>query len=101
MKRSEERVKLLAGVFCLCAFVCYAATRQYCTRYMPEIAGPEVGRTIPLEANYGKTVYLTGSESHYVDLAYGIAALFGAAAVATILVRSWQAFKAGMDEKRA
>ena len=99
MKISEKRTNLLVGLCCVLAFVCVVVTQQYCTWHMPEVAMPEIGRVIPLEANYGKTVYLTDSESYYVRLVYGTAVALGAAALAVVLWRSWQTFKEAIEEE--
>jgi len=73
MKLTEKLRKRITAVFAILAFGCVIVPRQYCTRHMPETPQPEIGRTIPLDANYGKTVYLTSSEACYVNLAFMVA----------------------------
>lgn len=97
MKLTDVRKNLLVGIFAAVGFGCYAGTQQYCTRHMPDVARPEIGRIIPLTANYGRTVYLTGSESHYVNLAYGAGVVFYIMAFAVVLIHAWQAFKQARD----
>ena len=44
--------------------------RQYYTRNRPETAQIELGRVVAIDANYGKTVYVTRSEKVNMDLTY-------------------------------
>jgi hypothetical protein len=99
MKLTKEKINWLMFLFGFLALACFAATRQYCTRHMPDAPNPDDGRTIALEANYGKTVYLTASEFHYVRIADGTAMTFGAIAFAVVLVHSWRMFREGLHEK--
>jgi hypothetical protein len=99
MKLTEGKTNSMLLTFGFLAFACFVVTRQYCTTQMPEAVRPEIGRTIAFEANYGKTVYLTVPESHYVHVAYGTAMALGAVACAVVLLRSWQMFREGLHEK--
>ena len=54
----NKTVKLLGAVSML-AFLGAGMLRQYYTRSMPETPQIQQGRTIPIDANYGKTVYVT------------------------------------------
>lgn len=99
MKLTEKVRDRLSGLFFIFGFVCFTVTRQYCTLHMPEAPQVEIGRTMPLEANYGKTVYLTSSELRHVHLVYAVAAASGFIAVGIMFFYSWQIFKEARDGK--
>ena len=54
--------KTVFGILFVAAFVSMVATRQYYTRARPESPRPDMGWTIPVGVNYGKTVYVTEGE---------------------------------------
>ena len=60
----------LVGVLFVCWFLGVAGLRQYFTLYRPEYPQVEQGRTIPIDANYWKTVFVTPSEKKISDLMY-------------------------------
>jgi hypothetical protein len=51
------------ATFCLVLLaISFVGLRQYYTRERPAIAQPMLGRVVPVELNYNKTVYVTRSE---------------------------------------
>jgi len=58
------------GVLFLLTFFGATLLRQHYTRSMPETPQIQEGRTIPIDANYGKTIYVTLSEKRELDAAY-------------------------------
>jgi hypothetical protein len=55
-------------VLCVCSFVGIVSLRQYYTLYRPESPQVELGRTVAIDANYGKTVFVTPREKRARDL---------------------------------
>lgn len=69
------------GVLFLLAFLGATLLRQYYTRYMPETPQIQEGRTIPIDANYRKTVYVTLGEQRELEAAYITVGIVGVAFV--------------------
>jgi hypothetical protein len=98
MKITAKLRNRITFVFAILAFGAVVVPRQYCTLHMPETPQPEIGRTIPIGANYGKTVYLTRSEARYMDLAFSVAIGSVSVVAAAILSHAWQQFKEAKNE---
>ena len=52
----------VAGVMALSCFFGLMSLRQYYTWHRPESPQPELSRTVSVQLNYGKTVYVTPTE---------------------------------------
>ena len=63
----NKRLQRVLGILCLCSVLGIVALRQYYTRYRPEMPQPEFGRTVKIDANYGKTVFVTPTEKRIRD----------------------------------
>jgi hypothetical protein len=65
------------GVLFLLAFLSMTLLRQYYTQSMPETPQIQAGRTIPIDVNYRKTVYVTSREQRELEAAYIIVGIMG------------------------
>ncbi len=77
-------VWISGGVFLMC-FGGTMYVRQYQTRNRPDTPQPAVGFVYPLDANYGKTVYISASDWGMRVSAYAALAASGVALIAASL----------------
>jgi len=98
MKMTAKLKNRIAGVFAILAVGCVVVPRQYYTLHMPEAPQPEIGRIIPIDANYGKTVYLTSSEARHMNIAFTVALVSVGIVAAAIFFHAWQQFKEAKNE---
>jgi hypothetical protein len=61
----------LLGIVLWLTFLGATALRQDYTRQMPAMPQVAQGRIIPIEVNYGKTVYVSSGEKAKLNIAYG------------------------------
>ena len=76
------------GIVFVVSLFSMMAVRQYYTRNMPQSPQQELGRTVALKVNYGKTVYVTVSEERNLNLIYVVAALAASATLVFVIVRA-------------
>jgi hypothetical protein len=79
----KKNIKILIGGIILSWLFGTMSARQYFTRNRPESSQPELRRTVPVQLNYGKTVYVTPGEnrllyftSEWVGIPLVIAVIF-------------------------
>jgi hypothetical protein len=66
--KNEKTIFRLVRVLCLCWFVSVVGLRQYYIRSRPESPQKELGLTVGIDANYGKTVFVSPKEKRLSDL---------------------------------
>jgi hypothetical protein len=76
------------GIVFLVSLFSMMTVRQYYTRNMPQVPQQESGRTIAIEVNYGKTVYVTVREKRNLHLVYIVAALSIAGTLVFVVLRA-------------
>jgi hypothetical protein len=87
MSLTPARVIVVGIVYAL-SLSSVIVVRYYYTWHMPMTPEPNKGRTIAVEVNYGKTVYVSPSEQKLLYGTYVAVTLAFVAAVATYLLRS-------------
>jgi hypothetical protein len=65
----KKLFKPLIGIIFLGWLFGMMAVRQYYTRHRPESPQPELSRTVAVQLNYGKTVYVTPEENRILVFA--------------------------------
>jgi hypothetical protein len=81
----------LIAMLCVCSFAGIVGLRQYYTCYRFETPQPELRRTIRIDANYGKTVFVTPWEDRIRHLVYASVLLpvaIGATCFVVIVVKT-------------
>lgn len=76
------------GIVFLASLFSVMAVRQYYTRNMPQAPQQDSGRTIAIEVNYGKTVYVTVSEKRNLNLIYMVAVLATAGTLVFVVLQA-------------
>jgi hypothetical protein len=84
-KEMNQYPSRLIATLCLCSFAGIVGLRQFFTRYRPESPQPALGRTVGIDANYGKTVFVTPKEETISNLV-NASALLPIAIAATCFV---------------
>jgi hypothetical protein len=75
------------GVFFLVSLFSMMALRYHYTRNMPRSPQQEARRTVPLNVNYGKTVYITYTEKQIIVVSYIVLAVAGASVLIFVIAR--------------
>ena len=76
-------VTYATGIFFLYSLFSMMYLRQHYTRHMPQTEQIESGRTVPIEVNYGKIVYVTEIEKERMAFKYYS---FGGACILVLLI---------------
>jgi hypothetical protein len=84
----KKYITLIIGAFFLFALFSMMITRQFYTRNRPDFSQAELGRTIPVEVNYGKTVYLSKEDRRNLTISYWAFGLAATTAVLTMVINS-------------
>jgi hypothetical protein len=85
---NKTTFKAIVGLILTLSFVGMVIMKQDYAFERPTSPQPELGRMIPVLANYNKTVYVTAAEKHWLELTYIGMVIGGLACIILVYIPS-------------